>query len=231
MYSCDSSLADYSVILFDLDDTLIDHTQAMVTASYQFAHELGIEPDVERWKQLEAKWFREFELGTVSYDGQRVARIREFLHQPDVDPAHALDMYQRYLDLYQESIVAFPDAPGVLERAVASGARVGIFTNGTGALQQAKMSRARLWDDRFLMLAAAELGVAKPQERCYDIVLGVLQCPADQVLVVGDSVPNDVLGPLQAGMNAVHIHRGPESSDLPFEVPGYRRVSTLDMVR
>lgn len=79
-------------------------------------------------------------------------------------------------------------------------------------------------------------GVAKPDPAFFAKVLGVVGCPADRVLYVGDRLDNDVLPAQDAGMRAALLRRGmwgylhaerPESAradviiDALTELPGW----------
>ena len=67
-------------LLFDLDDTLLDHTGAARDAVDQWCRELGLpEGQHARFAAIERTWFSAYERGEVTHHGQRAARCREFL--------------------------------------------------------------------------------------------------------------------------------------------------------
>jgi FMN phosphatase YigB (HAD superfamily) len=51
-------------------------------------------------------------------------------------------------------------------------------------------------------LVSYSLNVRKDSPLFYEFVITAAQCPASQVLFVGDSLVNDVAGPMRAGMQA-----------------------------
>lgn len=56
-----------------------------------------------------------------------------------------------------------------------------------------------------VVLASHALGVAKPEPIIYELTIAAAQCPAEQILFIGNSFSHDVLGPTQAGMWACHV--------------------------
>lgn len=131
-------------LLFDLDDTLMDHTAAARAGVDEWCRQRGLNTGQhQRFAAIERKWFTAYERGEVSHQGQRIARCREFLGE-DMDDAAALAAYDGYLAAYQSQWRAFADARPTLEWALASGFRVGILTNGQREMQQAKLEAGGL---------------------------------------------------------------------------------------
>lgn len=80
-------------LLFDLDDTLLDHTGAARDAVDQWCRELGLpEGQHARFAAIERTWFSAYERGEVTHQGQRAARCREFLSR-EMNDAEALAAY------------------------------------------------------------------------------------------------------------------------------------------
>ncbi|GAA4239238.1 hypothetical protein GCM10022254_58510 [Actinomadura meridiana] len=58
-------------------------------------------------------------------------------------------------------------------------------------------------------LISYALGVAKDEPLFYDLVLTAARCPAREVLFVGNSIADDVAGPMRAGMQACLVRPRP----------------------
>ena len=131
-------------LLFDLDDTLLDHTGAARDAVDQWCRELGLpEGQHARFAAIERTWFSAYERGEVTHQGQRAARCREFLGR-EMSDAEALATYDGYLSAYREQWRAFADALPTLTWALESGFQVGVLTNGEREMQQAKLEATGL---------------------------------------------------------------------------------------
>lgn len=57
-------------------------------------------------------------------------------------------------------------------------------------------------------LVSYSLDVRKDEPLFYDLVITAARCPAPKVLFVGDSIANDVAGPMRAGMQTCLVRPG-----------------------
>ena len=194
-------------LLFDLDDTLLDHTGAAWDAVDQWCRELGLpEGQHARFAAIERKWFQAYERGEVSHHGQRAERCREFLGR-NMSDAEALAAYDGYLSAYREQWRAFADALPTFTWALESGFQVGILTNGEREMQQAKLEATGLALADVLLIPTVDLGCPKPQREAYLAACRQLGVDAADTLMVGDSLTNDVQGARKAGLHALHLDR------------------------
>lgn len=216
----------FDAILFDLDDTLIDESQATTIAVQAWSKHVGVPGDLKRWQAVQLDWFGRFERSETDYMGQRIGRIRDYLGQPDLEARRALELIEEYFTFYTAATTAFPDAAAALERAHKHSALVGIFTNGSAELQLPKIIQAGLQYPWLELFTATDLGVPKPQAGAYGEVTGrvakQLKVPSPRILMVGDNLRNDVLAPLDAGWEAVFLNRG-----TPTDAP-VRQVQSFD---
>ena len=215
---------DVQGVLFDLDDTLLDHSTAGAAAILQLVRSV---PDwreddagtVRIWRDLETEHFARYAAGDISMIDQRRARIRSFLALADA-PEEVLDeRFDAYLRSYREGWRAIPGGPEVVLGLLDEGYRVGVLTNGQGVQQRAKLAAIGLTDARLVVCVSEELPAAKPAA-AYEAACSALGLAPEQVLMVGDHRTNDVDGARAAGLRAVHI--SPGAAD--------RRTSPLDGV-
>lgn len=202
----------FPVILFDLDGTLIDHDTAARTAARRFAEELGFPVDVQRWMDIEEKWFLAFERGEIDHQGQRVARIREYLAEPTLDYELASDYFESFIKHYSHSWTAYPDALPALQAAL-SQAKVGILTNGADALQKQKLVATGLDLPDLVMLGSTTLQAAKPQPAAFAKAAEMLQVGLADCVLIGDNPQADIHGARAAGMPAIHLDRSAQAPD------------------
>jgi putative hydrolase of the HAD superfamily len=215
-------------VLFDLDDTLVDHRGAADRGVRSWLTGLGLaespsdlEMLVERWFALEARHYERAQRREISYTEQRRVRIREFLPSWDLaDDALADDVFAGFLGCYQAAWRAFGDAAGAIERALTGGLRVGILTNGDHRIQTEKLRRTGLLRRDVPVFASSELPAAKPDPRSYTAACAALGVAPDTTLMVGDSLRNDVLGARDAGLTGVLLDRA-----------GWRRHADVTTVR
>ncbi|WP_395108108.1 HAD family hydrolase [Actinomadura sp. SCN-SB] len=99
-----------------------------------------------------------------------------------------------------------PEAAAALGRLHRLGKRLILASNNRPEeTRWPALRRAGIADLFHDVLLSATLGVAKPDPLFYRRVIAAAQCPADQILFVGDHLDKDVRAPLTHGMHAALI--------------------------
>lgn len=142
------------LILFDLDGTLVDHDGAAAAAVEQWLLEVGwaaagdVAALVVDWDEIAERHFPAYRTRQTTFQGQRRARLREFLPRLGIDASTWSDerldtVFDGYLAAYEAAWRPYPDAAPCLEvlRHVVS---VAALSNGDQAQQEAKVSRTGL---------------------------------------------------------------------------------------
>ncbi|WP_329003654.1 HAD family hydrolase [Kribbella sp. NBC_00709] len=201
-------------IIFDLDNTLFDHTGCAVRGLRSWLTELGITPTDEliaEWFVIEEDQFNRFLSGELTHQGQRRGRLRTFLPVlgrpvPSTD-AELDEVFTGYLQQYQANWIAYPDARPALEVARGNGWRIGVLTNGSTKQQNAKLAAIGLADLIDVVCTSESLGVSKPAPEAYLRTCEALGVEPADVLMIGDNLELDVLGAQAAGLAARHLDR------------------------
>lgn len=120
----------------------------------------------------------------------------------------------------------FADVPATLAELSRSYA-LGLVTNGASCLQREKLRASGLSDYFDVVVVSAEVGARKPDRSVFGaavLKLGV----ANDAVMIGDNVENDVNGALAAGLQAVWLNRAgrPRPDGMP-DVPVVRTLSEL----
>ena len=210
-------------VLFDLDDTLVDQASATAGAVVGWAEEHGItDPDVAtRWTQVSETQYARYARREVTFVQMRRERVREFL-AVDLDDRRADDAIAAYQQRYEAGWVVFDDAVPTLRRAREAGLKVAVLTNGDEDQQRLKMDRLRLSDEIDVLLASSVLPAGKPDRRAFIHAIAHLGVDAEEALMVGNSLDQDVLGALAIGLSAVLLDR-----DDAYVTAGVARVQSL----
>lgn len=210
-----TTVSRWDAVVFDLDDTLLDHRGAARNALRAWAVHAGLSLAADelamRWQLLERKYYDMYQRGELSKVDQRRARVREMLGPVALTDQEADAMFAAYWDLYRASWRAFPDAADALRRALDAGLRVALLTNGDARDQQRKVDATVVSTFAVPMFASSELPAAKPDPRAFEFVCGALSVAPQCCLMVGDSLVNDIEGARSAGLPAVLLDRyGPD---------------------
>lgn len=118
--------------------------------------------------------------------------------------------------------VLFEDTRPALERLRAEGATVVIVSNHVWRLNEI-VEELGLGGYVDHVVNSARVGYRKPHPAIYGAALDVSGVPAEETVMVGDSVGHDVRGAERAGLHGVYLNRSGGAS--PSE--GVRTISTL----
>ncbi|MFF2369995.1 HAD family hydrolase [Agromyces sp. NPDC058110] len=206
-----------TVVLFDLDDTLMAHREAVARGILRHMRERAYAGDdtasQHLWHELEERHYHRYLAGEVTFEGQRRARARDFAraHGDELDDDGAGDWFDRYFERYRDAWSLHGDALPALDELVSTlpGVRLGIITNGEPDFQRAKLDRLGISDRFDHVIASGALGVTKPDRRIFDAAIEVFaaEAPVDRAAYVGDRLRTDALGAAAAGLDGVWLDR------------------------
>jgi len=213
------------VLLFDLDDTLLDFSSGSrgcwEGACAGVADRLPCPPaellamieEVRHWYWSDPERHR---IGRLDMAAARRGVVARALRRLGHDrPALAAEIAAVYTRAREAAMALRPDAKGVLDVLRQHGVRLGLVTNGTGRDQRAKIDRFGLAPYFACVVIEGEFGVGKPDERVYRHALAQLGVPPAKAAMVGDNLEWDVAAPQRLGMRGVWYD--PERNGLPPE--------------
>ena len=200
-------------VLFDLDDTLLDHSGSAKRAISQWAFANGIQLTSKNWslwREIEHR-FPPAPHKSVPMSHTRTKRMQVFLAA--VLPGSAtsshrnlLKLYDDYLLRYSESWSLYPDTLDSLD-LLRGRFRLGILTNGATLMQRNKLRRTGLNSHVEFALISEEIGIAKPAPEAFIIACDRFRLRPDAVLYIGDDPQIDVDGARNAGLHSTQITR------------------------
>ena len=171
-------------IFFDVGSTLVDESAAYEARNREMLAGSDVSP--------EAFAVRRREFARRGEDGNAAA-IRYFGLKRTKWPGHLEQPY--------------PDALPALEALQTLGHPLGIIANQSPGLED----RLESWGlrDYFAVVASsAELGLAKPDPTIFRAALRMAQCEAENAVMVGDRLFNDIVPAHGLGMKTIWVRRG-----------------------
>lgn len=105
-----------------------------------------------------------------------------------------------------EDEILYEDVPNCLEK-LRKKYGIGIIANQSFGTK----SRLEKWGIMKyvdLVIASAEEGVSKPNLRIYEIALQRAKCKADQAIMIGDRIDNDIVPAKKMGMRTIWVQQG-----------------------
>lgn len=201
-------------VIFDVDNTLYNFTKAHRAAFRTLAayagERLGLSGEsFERLHRETAEELRAY-MGEVAALHNRCIRYQVMLEKLGLPLyPHVLEMEGLYWDTLLKEVVPSAHAKETLRSLKDRGIRIGIGTDMTARMQFRKLETLGMLAYVDFLVSSEEAGAEKPAlsffARCVEKAgFGKKEC-----LFVGDSLRKDVLGALDAGLQAVWY--GPES--------------------
>lgn len=195
----------YKTILWDIDGTLLDFTDAernsISVCFKEFGFGLLTEEMLQKYSIINAGYWKRLETGELTKQQVLVGRFQEFFSSYGLDASQASafnDSYQVHLG---DEVYPFPNANEVLHSLHSMGIKQYAVTNGTKIAQDLKLARSgydKIFDGIFI---SEVVGYEKPKREFFENVFSVIgQTDLNQVIIVGDSLTGDIRGGNNAGI-------------------------------
>src|SRR5256885_14507242 len=221
-------------VFFDVDFTLIYPGPTFRGEGYQaFCARHGMEVDASRFADAVASAAPLLDgPEDTPYDSDIfVAYTRHIIEQmggrgPQVD-ACAREIYAEWAACHHFEL--YDDVARVLAALAAQGVLIGLISNSHRCLASFQ-SHFELQGLITCAVSSSEHGYMKPHPSIFAAALQLVNVPAHEAMMVGDSVKQDVEGALAAGMQAVLLHRAEGAHPLAPELAakGVAVITTLD---
>jgi putative hydrolase of the HAD superfamily len=135
--------------------------------------------------------------------------LRQALHKIDA-PSHAQPLVEAAIKIYFASEEAYwqpyPDTVQTLKQLKAQGYRMGLYSNATDdALVQRMVNQGRIRPWLSPTFSSAGCGWRKPRPDGFALIAARWNLPANQIVVVGDTLNADILGAQNAGMHSILV--------------------------
>jgi HAD superfamily hydrolase (TIGR01509 family) len=192
-------------ILFDLDDTLVDHTHSAreALAGVHRSHACFSATPFEDFARAHAEHLETLHLevlaGAIDLDAARLERFRRLLLFAGGEPDLAAGAAGLYRDGYKAARRAVRGATEVLA-TLRRRVPIVIVSNNLLAEQREKVQQCGLAPLIDALVVSEEAGVAKPDPEIFHIALRSVGAQPSEAIMVGDSWPADVAGAHAAGI-------------------------------
>ena len=193
----------YSVVLFDIDDTLLDfprsEKEALCEAFMLSEVELN-EEMITVYQKINYELWKALERGEIERDELMTRRFEDFakFYGLDID---FLKVANDYLDCLGKKIYFIEGARELLD-ALYGKIRMYIVTNGLAKVQNSRYKLTgfdKIFDGMFI---SQEVGANKPDNRFFEYVAEHIDgFEKEKTIIVGDSLSSDIAGGINFGID------------------------------
>ncbi|RNF40419.1 YjjG family noncanonical pyrimidine nucleotidase [Planococcus salinus] len=186
----------YDIILFDVDDTLMDfrisERNALHNTFMEFNLPNGFSDYHDSYRAISKILWNELEQGKLALGNLGVERFNRLFKQHGiaVDASLFSQSYLGYLGKETHLMPGAVDLCSSLEQC-----RLAIITNGFGHVQKARIENSPLKDLFEQVVISEETGFQKPDSGIFDYTFSKMGIKdKNRVLIVGDSLTSDIKG-------------------------------------
>ncbi|WP_341356395.1 HAD family hydrolase [Rossellomorea sp. y25] len=209
-------LGQYDLLLFDLDDTLFDHSEAFENGlvdtiqQFHYLQEIGHSEFIQTFTKHNHLLWPRFSSNELNFHEFSLIRIKNTLKELNVSAEKEISL--KFVKIFQSSyldrIKPYQELNEFLfELSYSVG--LGIVTNGTVFNAFEKVDRLGLCGifPGSSVIVSEKLGFSKPNIEIFQYALNVFGSTADRTLFIGDNYFTDILGAKSLGLDTLWINK------------------------
>lgn len=198
-------------VFFDLDHTLWDFDKnSKITLENIFARNhpaVAIDTFIENYIPINQACWKLYQYDKITHQQLRYDRLKLSFDAIgyEISDAEIEIISQEYIDLLTETNHLFDGAFEILDY-LADKYKLHLITNGFAHVQEKKLKNANL-KSYFSTVTNSEMaGVKKPNPIIFEYALDLAKANKQASIMIGDSLEADVLGALDAGIDAIYFN-------------------------
>ena len=195
----------YTIILWDLDNTLLNFTASEKYAFDTCMENAGITPTDEllaAYSKVNLSFWKRLERGEITKDALLTQRFPSFFEAVGISGVDTV-LFQRTYQQLLGSVVYPLDNSLELCQKLHKSFRQYIVTNGVAVTQRSKLKISHLAECIDGYFISEEIGAEKPSTAFFDAVFSKIpDFKKENALLVGDSLTSDMLGANLAQIDA-----------------------------
>ncbi len=206
---------NYTTVLLDLDNTILDFKAAEKVALKNTIEHLGIpytQELVNHYESVNHDLWSQYERGEIPKDQILETRFAEAFKSFNL-PYSGIEMDRYFRNEIEENNVFMEHAEQFMEE-LSKQSKIIFVTNGVTETQHRRIKLANLMSYADGVVVSSETGYAKPMKEMFDYVFEKLEITdLENVIMVGDSLKADIQGGINAGIDTCWYNPQHEVND------------------
>ena len=200
------------MIIFDIDDTLVNHSGAEKEASIRFGTEFqnkipeySDQTFAQTWHDTAEKHIRSFLSGEINFQEQRRRRIKSIFRNSKMRNEEADEIFKAYLTIYEDSWHLFDDVLEFFNKR--NDVEFGVLSDGSQEQQELKLKRTKIHHHFKFIITAESEGLSKPNPEFFLRACEFAGRQPSDIFYVGDNLQKDAIGASKAGLRGIWLNR------------------------
>lgn len=225
----------YKVLIFDLDDTLIDNTENVKYAFRKMVEEKNEEytdNNFIRWYEIDKKFWNDRQDGLIEMPehlrNETGKKSEEFLNwlraqrfliyfNNTIDLEEAIRLNNIYMNAMTEIVIAIDGAYETL-KYLTNKYHIITATNGPQVATRDKLQKIDCLDFVSEVLSADMFGYMKPKKEFFEAIQNRLSnYNNEEYLIIGDSLKSDVGFAMNCNFDSCWFNRNNEELDIEYK--------------
>lgn len=197
----------YKVLLFDIDDTLLDFDKAETLSLIECFQKYNISYNdevINNYKKINLSYWQEYEKGTITIPNLMIARFVDLLgpYRLDLNKDGLIDFAKEFNEYYLSRLNKkndIIDGADVIIKKLCKDFLIYPASNGVGATQVERVESSKLKGLFSKYYISGFIGFQKPQIEFFNYIFNDLKdIKKEKILMIGDSLTSDILGGINA---------------------------------
>ena len=221
----------YKIIIFDLDDTLINNTENIRHAYTKMIKSIGesyTETGFKRWYSIDRKFWKDWQEGLIelpenlkSETGKKSETFLNWLRAQrvliyfnnQITLEKAIELNYLFMNALKENVIAINNAYNTLQY-LSNKYQIIIATNGPQIATKEKLSKINCLQFVNNILSADMFGYVKPRKEFFEGIQHTLNnYQTEEYLIVGDSLSSDIAFAMNCNFDSCWFN--PNKAPLP----------------
>ena len=198
----------YDIFLFDADDTLYDFNLSSAYALKAMFEQCGFvysDSVQARYNQINRQALKRYEKGEFTLYELQTVRFSRLFGEVGVS-YDTEEFYKGYIHELGKGVFLLDGALEICREIASHGKRIYIVTNGPPATQEARAKYSPLSKYITGVFDFHTIGHQKPNMEFFQHVFAHIPADKDKMLIIGDSLPADVGGGNNAGIDTCWLN-------------------------
>ncbi|MFQ5677404.1 MAG: YjjG family noncanonical pyrimidine nucleotidase [bacterium] len=205
-------MKNIKTIFFDLDNTLFDHSRAeRATLQGLIESHPTVFANIESalflttYDRINTMLWKKMGDGKITSAELKVLRFELTFSELNLGPVDFIDFSSQYLEIYSSQTFAMPNVVETLNYLTPK-FKLGLLSNGFARVQENKLTKLNLGAYFEPRIYSENVGVAKPHAGIFHYAAEQIKCNVRELVYVGDSYENDIVGATAAGWKAIFFN-------------------------